>query len=91
VILAHAIWWAGAVLSPINTSGTAKDIAHCIDVVKPTHIAVSAPFLETLKEAIKTSDLAKSGKDPKIFSVLDKIEGLQKARDFDPFRMETQY
>lgn len=68
-------------LSPVNTSSTAKDILHCIDVVKPTHVAVSGPFLETAREAIKTSKLAKSGKEPKVFTVLDKVAGLQKARD----------
>lgn len=79
--MAHSIWWAGAVLSPVNTSSTAKDIAHCIDVVKPTHIAVTAAFLDNVHTAIATSELGKNGKNPKIFSVLDIVDGLLKARD----------
>jgi 4-coumarate--CoA ligase len=82
VILAHTIWWAGAILSPVNTSSTAKDVAHCIDVVKPTHIFTSAAFLGNVQSAINSSKLKESGKIPTVISVLDRIDGLKKARDF---------
>lgn len=81
VILAHSVWWAGGILSPVNTSSTAKDIAHCIDVVKPSYLAVTGQFLKIVQKAIDESNLGKSGKKPTILSVLDQVDGLQKARD----------
>lgn len=52
VLLAHSTWWAGAIFSPLNASSTAKEIAHALDLVKPTHIAVDPTRLGPLREAV---------------------------------------
>jgi 4-coumarate--CoA ligase len=41
VLLAHSVWWAGATFSALNPSYTVSDIAHSLDLVKPTHVVVA--------------------------------------------------
>ncbi|KAF2747609.1 putative amp dependent CoA ligase [Sporormia fimetaria CBS 119925] len=75
VILAHAIWWAGGVVSPINPLLTTKDILHCMTLVQPTHVAVSAAYYDKVQEALSRLE---GTHEPKVFSVLDRIDGVKK-------------
>ncbi|KAF2021647.1 putative amp dependent CoA ligase [Aaosphaeria arxii CBS 175.79] len=75
VLLAHSIWWAGAVVSPINPLLTVKDILHCFSLVKPTHIAVSGAYHEKVQEALQQY---RGVNAPRIFTLLDRIENLRK-------------
>ncbi|KAF2192551.1 putative amp dependent CoA ligase [Zopfia rhizophila CBS 207.26] len=78
VLLAHSIWWTGAVVSPINPLLTAKDILHCMKLVQPTHIAVSAAYYEKIREVCNRYDGGQYSVRPQVFSVLDRIEGVKK-------------
>ncbi|TVY52845.1 putative 4-coumarate--CoA ligase 3 [Lachnellula cervina] len=50
IIAAHAIWAAGGVVSTINHSSTADEIAHAIQVIKPKIFIVDA-FVKTKLDA----------------------------------------
>lgn len=73
VLLAHSVWWAGATFSPLNPSYTVSDIAHSLDLVRPTHIAVAAQYLQSVQNALWVSSLSKDKKFPQIFTVLDRL------------------
>lgn len=73
VLLAHAVWWTGATFSPLNPSYTASDIAHSLDLVKPTHIAVAAQYLQSVQNALWISSLNQRKRLPQIFTVLDRL------------------
>lgn len=51
-----AIWLGitsvGAIVSLLNTNLVASSLAHCIDIVSPKHLIVSAEFVETLIKAL---------------------------------------
>lgn len=64
------------VLRPMNTSSTAKDLAQAFDVSRPTHIGVYPAYLKTVQEAIRSTDLAKEGNAPKLFTILERAKGL---------------
>ena len=64
--------------SPLNTSATVKDITDAFNVSRPTHVAVYPAFLRTVQDAILATDMAKAGKPPKVFTVLERVEGLPK-------------
>ncbi|KAL2218109.1 putative amp dependent CoA ligase [Thermoascus aurantiacus ATCC 26904] len=75
IILAHSAWWAGVVFSAVNALSTASDIARAIDIVKPSHVAVTGSDIEKVRAAIKLSKFGKKAL-PKIFTVLDRVESL---------------
>lgn len=62
----------------MNTSSTAKDLAQAFDVSRPTHIAVYPAYLKTVQDAIRATDMAKEGKEPKLFTILERVKGLPK-------------
>jgi hypothetical protein len=62
----------------MNTSSTAKDLAQAFDVSRPTHIAVYPAYLKTVQDAIRATDMAKEGKEPKLFTILERVNGLPK-------------
>ncbi|OGM46632.1 hypothetical protein ABOM_004626 [Aspergillus bombycis] len=72
VLLAHSTWWAGAVFAPLNASSTAKDIAHAISLIRPSHIATAPSKLQDVKNALASSEIV----DSKIFTVIEKVPGL---------------
>ncbi|KAF1815701.1 amp dependent CoA ligase [Eremomyces bilateralis CBS 781.70] len=97
VLLAHAIWWSGAVLSPLNTASTVKDIEHVLNLVGPTHIAVAPPFVEKVIEAIRGSKLAGS-RAPTLCTLLERhgdlplfpedVEGTSSAESLPPWDLD---
>ncbi|KAF2741498.1 amp dependent CoA ligase [Polyplosphaeria fusca] len=99
VTLAHSIWWSGGVVSPINPMLTAKDILHCLTLVKPTHVAVSAMFHEKVQDALHKYSKNQSA-TPHLFSVNDRIRGLMRfpedvegkssAESLSPYDLEGQ-
>jgi hypothetical protein len=62
----------------MNTSSTAKDLAQAFDVSCPTHIAVYPAYLKTVQDAIRATNMAKEGKEPKLFTILERVKGLPK-------------
>jgi 4-coumarate--CoA ligase len=72
VLLAHAVWWAGACFSPLNSSSTSQDIAHALNLVKPTVVAIYPACLPALKEALRLVDFT-----PIIITVLSRSDNLK--------------
>lgn len=60
---------------PINPLLTVKDILHCMSLVKPSHVAISAAYQDKVKEALNKY---KAGAPPQVFSLIDRIEGVKK-------------
>lgn len=69
---------------PINPLLTAKDILHCMNLVKPTHVAVSGAYYDKVQEVLQNYA---AGSRPKVFSVLDRIERVKKVSFAIPFLM----
>ena len=61
--------------SPINPLLTAKDILHCMNLVQPTHVAVSAAYYEKVQEVLSRYG---SKIPPRVFSVIDQIDRVEK-------------
>ncbi|KAF2659279.1 amp dependent CoA ligase [Lophiostoma macrostomum CBS 122681] len=74
VVLAHSIWWAGAVVSPINPQLTAKDILHCMNLVEPSVVFVSGVYYAKTQEALRRYG---GRRNPKVVSLQDSIPGLK--------------
>ncbi|CAI4212002.1 unnamed protein product [Parascedosporium putredinis] len=66
VLLCHGIWWAGAAFAGLNTAATQSDIEHVLNLVRPTHVAVSMAIgkLDVVHAAI-----SKSAVKPKVFTL----------------------
>jgi hypothetical protein len=64
---------------PLNTSATAKDIAEAFNVSRPTHVAVYPALLKVVQDAILATDMAKEGRPPKVFTIVERVKGLPKA------------
>ncbi|KIW22736.1 uncharacterized protein PV07_11002 [Cladophialophora immunda] len=69
VILAHATLWLGAIFSPLNPSSLAKDIAHALSLVQPSHIAIDPSKLEAVNSAFQELGWGESAR-PRVFTVL---------------------
>ncbi|CAI7599997.1 unnamed protein product [Penicillium pancosmium] len=52
IIATHAIWAAGGVVSTINHSSSAKEIAHAVKVIKPHFFIVDGIYQRKLREAL---------------------------------------
>ncbi|ORY10621.1 amp dependent CoA ligase [Clohesyomyces aquaticus] len=78
VILAHSIWWTGAVVSPINPLLTTKDILHCLNLVQPHLVAVSGAYHNKVQDVLKQYDGGRHNVRPQLISLLDRIEGVNK-------------
>ncbi|PKS05094.1 hypothetical protein jhhlp_008461 [Lomentospora prolificans] len=74
VLLAHVIWWAGAVFAPLNTAATQSDIEHVLGLVKPTHVAVSTAVsrLNLVHAAVRSVNITR----PKVFTLHGKVDSL---------------
>ena len=57
LLLAHSVWWCGAVFSPLNPSSSVKDIAHALGIVQPTHLCVSSSVLPQVRQALADTTL----------------------------------
>ncbi|KAI1628330.1 amp dependent CoA ligase, partial [Exophiala viscosa] len=72
ILLAHSVWWAGAVFAPLNPSSPEKDIVHALGILQPTHIACDSSRLATIQAAID-SQLQKQ--KPQIFILHGRKDG----------------
>lgn len=73
ILLAHSVWWAGAVFAPLNPSSLEKDVVHALGILQPTHIACDEPYLVSLQAAIKTWEPKQT---PQIMILHGRKEGL---------------
>lgn len=60
--------------SAVNALPTVNDIAHTLDIVKPSHVAVTGNNLEKVRAAIDLSQFGKQSR-LRIFTVLDRVAG----------------
>ncbi|KAL3460061.1 hypothetical protein BJX64DRAFT_300962 [Aspergillus heterothallicus] len=59
IIATHAIWAAGGIVSTINHSSSAKEIAHALKVVKPQLVIVDSIYEKKLREALSLEHYGK--------------------------------
>jgi 4-coumarate--CoA ligase len=71
LLLAHAVWWAGARLASINPNSTAADLTHALRLIQPSHICVYPAYLTTVREAIDAT-----GIEVKLATIVDRQEGI---------------
>jgi 4-coumarate--CoA ligase len=74
VLLAHSVWWAGATFSPLNTSYTVGDIAHSLELVKPTVVVVAKEYMQSVQNALWVSGLSKGKNLPRILTILERVK-----------------
>ncbi|RFU26087.1 hypothetical protein B7463_g10254, partial [Scytalidium lignicola] len=74
IIAAHSVWAAGGIVSTINHSSTAQEIAHAIQIVKPRFFIVDATVNHKLNEATKLEGTI-SYADCRVFTLLSRIDG----------------
>ncbi|OAL18059.1 hypothetical protein AYO22_10981 [Fonsecaea multimorphosa] len=55
ILTAHAVWWAGGVVSLINNALTVDEIRHAVDMVEPTFIVIDETLFQKLPEVLKIS------------------------------------
>lgn len=55
ILTAHAVWWAGGIVTAINNSLHADEITHAIDLIKPRHFIVDSTLYEKLPAIRKSS------------------------------------
>ncbi|KIW77411.1 hypothetical protein Z517_09857 [Fonsecaea pedrosoi CBS 271.37] len=76
LILAHATMWLGAVLSPLNPASVAKDVAHALSLIQPTHVAIDSSKLDTVNAAFAQLGWGPSQR-PVLFTVLKRSGDLK--------------
>ncbi|KAK5044471.1 hypothetical protein LTR84_010752 [Exophiala bonariae] len=52
ILLAHSVWWAGAVFAPLNPSSLSKDVVYALGIVEPAYIACDIACLATVSAAL---------------------------------------
>lgn len=69
VLLAHSVWWCGAIFSSMNTASTSKDVAHAMRLVKPSYLCIYPEYLDAVLAAVK-----QTGQSPQIFTMIEHRE-----------------
>jgi acyl-CoA synthetase (AMP-forming)/AMP-acid ligase II len=54
ILLAHSVWWSGAVFAPLNPTSLVKDVLHALNLLKPGYIACDVACLTTVYAAVRT-------------------------------------
>jgi 4-coumarate--CoA ligase len=61
ILVVHAAWWIGAVVSPINNSLHRKEIAYAIDLIQPDYLVIHDSVFETIPKALEMCHKKPSG------------------------------
>ena len=72
VLLAHSVWWAGGIFSPLNSASTTSDIVHILKLVHPTHVCVAKEHLGRMESAIRECGLYATG-GPTIVTIFTRV------------------
>lgn len=64
---------------PLNTASTEKDVAHVLNLVRPTHVAITESQMETVQRAAASV----ASVNPKIFTVLSKTGNIPRVSVID--------
>lgn len=74
ILTAHAVWWAGGIVNPLNNSLHPDEIAHAIDLVRPNVLVVDRTLFEKLPQV-----LSKLGrKTPVVLTIGDDDDGKER-------------
>ncbi|KAK5364821.1 hypothetical protein LTR20_008757 [Exophiala xenobiotica] len=73
ILAAHGIWAAGGVVSTINPSNTAEELAFAIKIVKPKMVIVDTSVKKKLDDAIRLAGA--TVKDFTIMTLLSRVPG----------------
>ncbi|RVX72779.1 hypothetical protein B0A52_04178, partial [Exophiala mesophila] len=76
IVLAHATLWLGAIFSPLNPSSLAKDIAHAVDLVQPSYLAIHPNILKAVESAFSSLGLTESTR-PTIFTLIERSNNIK--------------
>ncbi|KAJ5698339.1 hypothetical protein N7462_000344 [Penicillium macrosclerotiorum] len=69
ILTAHAVWWAGGVVSAINNSSHPDEISHALNLVKPKFLVVDNTVHEKLSVTLKKPEYARSLTGLKVFNI----------------------
>ncbi|KAF9887217.1 hypothetical protein FE257_010471 [Aspergillus nanangensis] len=58
ILVAQAVWWAGGVVNPINNSLHPDEIAHALDLVKPSYLVVDESLYAKIPALMKKQSQA---------------------------------
>ncbi|TVY54798.1 4-coumarate--CoA ligase 2 [Lachnellula cervina] len=53
ILVVHAVWWIGGIVSPINNSLHRKEIAFAVDLIQPDYLVIHDSLFETLPRALR--------------------------------------
>lgn len=72
IVAAHAVWWAGGVISPVNDSLHHMEVSHIFDVVRPDIIIVHGSHYSKIQESLRHCQRLSS---PRILTLGKSIPG----------------
>ncbi|OAP64210.1 L-aminoadipate-semialdehyde dehydrogenase [Fonsecaea erecta] len=55
ILTAHAVWWAGGIVSLINNALSVDEIRHAVDMVEPTFVVIDETLFQKLPEVLRIS------------------------------------
>jgi acyl-CoA synthetase (AMP-forming)/AMP-acid ligase II len=61
ILVVHAAWWIGAVVSPVNNSLHRKEIAYAIDLIQPDFLVIHDSIFGTIPQALELCERQPSG------------------------------
>ncbi|OJJ60314.1 hypothetical protein ASPSYDRAFT_86906 [Aspergillus sydowii CBS 593.65] len=71
ILATHAIWAAGGIVSTINHSSSAKEIAHAVKVIRPQFFIVDGIYEKKLREALSSEPYG----DVTIMTMVSRLDG----------------
>lgn len=69
ILTAHAVWWAGGVVSAINNSLHIDEISHALNLIKPRFLVIDSTLYKKLPAAMNKSSFAHKSNELKIFTI----------------------
>lgn len=69
ILTAHAVWWIGGIVSPINNSLHPDELSRAIDLVKPRCLVIDKTLYEKIPVIMKTSSHCQTSNTFKLFTI----------------------
>jgi acyl-CoA synthetase (AMP-forming)/AMP-acid ligase II len=82
ILTAHAVWWAGGVVSLINNTLHVDEITHALDLIKPRILIVDSTLYAKIPAIKEASHCAREPNKMKIFTI-----GSEASTDWPPLPM----
>ncbi|OJI99655.1 hypothetical protein ASPVEDRAFT_81251 [Aspergillus versicolor CBS 583.65] len=71
IVATHAVWAAGGIVSTINHSSSAKEIAHAVKVIRPQFLIVDSIYEKKLREGLSLQNYG----DVTIMTMVSRLDG----------------